>query len=134
MMIDKGIIEINGKKTEVGRKDIRRLKFILDELDIVHVIDGMGYLDLKKDGPTVIEVPPKLQGILDDFWHQPLTDVGFVGPDKGKGGNYLILPPDYKGEKPEGYESFIHCSLPVFPAHPQYLVSTFFEPEFSITS
>ena len=28
------------------------------------VIYGMGYLDLQKDGPTVIEVPPKLQGIL----------------------------------------------------------------------
>jgi hypothetical protein len=56
------------------------------------VIYGMGYLDLKMDGPTVIEVPPKLQGILDDFWHRPLTDVGFVGPDKGEGGKYLILP------------------------------------------
>jgi len=54
------------------------------------VIYGMGYLDLQKDGPTVIEVPPKLQGILDDFWHRPLTDVGFVGPDQGEGGKYLI--------------------------------------------
>ncbi|MFK5920815.1 MAG: DUF1254 domain-containing protein [Verrucomicrobiota bacterium] len=45
------------------------------------VIYGMGYLDLKKDGPTVIVVPPKLQGILDDFWHRPLTDVGYVGPE-----------------------------------------------------
>lgn len=41
MMIDKGIIEINGRKTEVGRKDIRRLKFILDEIGIMHVIDGV---------------------------------------------------------------------------------------------
>ena len=57
------------------------------------VIYGMGYLNLKKDGPTVIEVPPKLQGMLDDFWHRPLCDVGFVGPDKGEGGKYLILPP-----------------------------------------
>ena len=56
------------------------------------VIYGMGYLDLKKDGPTVIEVPPKLQGMLDDFWHRPLCDVGFVGPDRGAGGKYLILP------------------------------------------
>jgi hypothetical protein len=31
------------------------------------VIYAMGYLDLKEDGPTVIEAPPKLQGILDDF-------------------------------------------------------------------
>jgi hypothetical protein len=26
-----------------------------------------------------------------------------AGPDKGKGGKYLVLPPDYKGDVPEGY-------------------------------
>ena len=78
------------------------------------VIYGMGYLDLGKDGPTVIEVPPKLQGILDDFWHRPLTDVGFVGPDKGEGGKYLILPPDFKGESPEGYFTFKSSTYNVF--------------------
>jgi len=78
------------------------------------VIYGMGYLDLQQDGPTVIEVPPKLQGILDDFWHRPLTDVGFVGPDKGKGGKYLILPPDFKGEAPTGYHTFTSPTYNVF--------------------
>ena len=78
------------------------------------VIYGMGYLDLKADGPTVIEVPPKLQGILDDFWHRPLTDVGFVGPDKGAGGNYLILPPDFEGTAPEGYFTFKSPTYNVF--------------------
>ncbi|MFC1836231.1 DUF1254 domain-containing protein [Thermodesulfobacteriota bacterium] len=78
------------------------------------VIYGMGYLDLKKDGPTVIEVPPKLQGILDDFWHRPLTDVGYVGPDKGKGGKYLILPPDFKGKAPDGYYPFKSPTYNVF--------------------
>jgi hypothetical protein len=29
--------------------------------------------------------------------------MGFAGPDKGAGGKYLILPPGYKGEVPEGY-------------------------------
>ncbi len=58
------------------------------------VIYAMGYLDLKEDGPLVIEVPPKLQGLLDDFWQRPLCDVGFAGPDKGQGGKYLILPPE----------------------------------------
>jgi hypothetical protein len=29
--------------------------------------------------------------------------MGAPGPDKGKGGKYLILPPDYEGEIPEGY-------------------------------
>ena len=64
------------------------------------VIYAMGYIDLKQDGPTVIEVPPKQQGILDDFWQRPITDVGYVGPDQGEGGNYLLLPPDYAGETP----------------------------------
>ena len=78
------------------------------------VIYGMGYLDLKKDGPTVIEVPPKLQGMLDDFWHRPLCDVGFVGPDKGEGGKYLILPPDHDGEIPKGYYTFTSRTYNVF--------------------
>jgi hypothetical protein len=68
------------------------------------VIYAMGYLDLKVDGPMVIEAPPGLQGILDDFWQRPIRmvgqfegrdwsgDVGLPGPDKGKGGNYLVLP------------------------------------------
>ena len=29
----------------------------------------------------------------------PLVDIGF----EGKGGKYLVLPPDYKGDLPEGY-------------------------------
>ena len=78
------------------------------------VIYAMGYVDLKADGPTVIEVPPKQQGIIDDFWHRPLTDVGYVGPDKGEGGKYLILPPDYQGETPEGYYTFKSPTYNVF--------------------
>jgi hypothetical protein len=38
-----------------------------------------------------------------------VTDVGFTGPDKGAGGKYLLLPPGYKGEVPEGY--FVARSL-----------------------
>jgi len=78
------------------------------------VIYAMGYLDLKEDGPLVIEVPPKLQGILDDFWQRPLCDVGFAGPDKGQGGKYLILPPDYKGIEPKGYFTFRSRTYGVF--------------------
>ena len=64
------------------------------------VVYAMSYLDLKA-GPLVLDVPPQLQGMLDDFWHRPLCDVGFVGPDKGQGGKYLLLPPDFGGEAPE---------------------------------
>ncbi len=79
------------------------------------VVYAMGYLDLKQDGPMVIEVPPGLQGILDDFFQRPICserkingrvwcgDVGLPGPDRGKGGKYLILPPDYKGDVPREF-------------------------------
>jgi hypothetical protein len=77
------------------------------------VVYAMSYLDLKYS-PIVVEVPPKLQGMFDDFWHRPITDVGFVGPDKGEGGKYLLLPPDYKGEEPEGYFTFRSPTYRVF--------------------
>jgi len=37
------------------------------------------------------------------MWYHFITDVGMVGPDKGAGGKYLLLPPGYKGDVPEGY-------------------------------
>jgi hypothetical protein len=78
------------------------------------VIYAMSYLDLGKDGAMVFEAAPGLQGILLDFWQRPIPgpalkgrkffgDVGLPGPDEGKGGKFLILPPNYKGKIPEGY-------------------------------
>ena len=32
-----------------------------------------------------------------------MTDMGLAGRDQGKGGKYLILPPGYDGEVPDGY-------------------------------
>lgn len=59
-------------------------------------------LDQLKDGPLVVEVPPMVLGMIDDFWFRYVTDIGLVGPDKGKGGKYLLLPPDHKGDVPQG--------------------------------
>ncbi|MBB4343003.1 DUF1254 domain-containing protein [Rhizobium leguminosarum] len=90
------------------------------------VVYALGYLDLKEDGPMVIEVPPGLQGILDDFFQRPIPseeqidgrawagDVGLPGPDKGKGGKYLILPPDYSGDIPQGYLTYRSGTYGVF--------------------
>lgn len=60
-------------------------------------------LDLKKDGPTVVEVPQGVMGPLDDHNFLFVADVGPTGMDKGKGGKYLIIPPGYDGDIPEGY-------------------------------
>jgi len=59
--------------------------------------------DLANDGPTVIEIPPGMLGFLDDAWQRFVGNMGLTGPDKGKGGKYLVLPPGYDGEVPEGY-------------------------------
>ena len=67
------------------------------------VIYAFAWLDLKKEGPMVLDMPTGLQGLLDDMWHRPLTDIGAAGPDRGNGGKYLILPPGFSGEVPEGY-------------------------------
>ncbi|WP_339502779.1 DUF1254 domain-containing protein [Pseudomonas silesiensis] len=65
-------------------------------------IYSLTWVDLK-DGPLVFEVPPDVLGFIDNHWFQYVADFGRVGPDKGQGGKYLLLPPGYKGEVPEGY-------------------------------
>jgi hypothetical protein len=62
----------------------------------------MAWFDTSK-GPLVIETPPNVLGIIDDHWFRYVGDFGNAGPDKGKGGKFLLLPPGYKGEVPEGY-------------------------------
>ena len=74
-------------------------------------IYAMSYVDMGETGPIVFEAPPNLQGILLDFWQRPIPvdggqfagDVGLPGPDAGKGGKFLVLPPGYEGAVPEGY-------------------------------
>jgi hypothetical protein len=52
---------------------------------------------------VVAEIPPKVLGTVNDFYYRWVVDVGFTGPDKGQGGKYLILPPGYAGQVPDGY-------------------------------
>ena len=90
------------------------------------LIYAFGFLDLKRDGPLVIEVPAGLQGVIDDFWQRPVPsvgmidgrrwsgDVGHAGPDRGKGGGYLLLPPDYAGRIPAGYHAYRSSTYGVF--------------------
>ena len=61
------------------------------------------YTDLAQDGPTVIEVPPAMLGFLNDAWQRFVGNMGVTGPDMGKGGKYLVVPPGYTGEIPDGY-------------------------------
>ena len=63
-----------------------------------------GFLDLECDGPTVVEIPPGCgPGTVNDAFFRFVIDMGTPGPDRGQGGSYLIVPPEFDGEVPEGY-------------------------------
>ena len=70
---------------------------------------GSAALDLSH-GPMVIDLPPgPYIGLIDDHYQGWVLDMGIPGPDGGKGGKHLILPPGYKGSIPAGY--FVGHSL-----------------------
>jgi hypothetical protein len=55
-------------------------------------------------GPLVIEIPEgPLLGAALDINQRWIMDMGLPGPDAGKGGRHLLLPPGDKGEAPSGY-------------------------------
>ena len=54
----------------------------------------------------VLQVPPGVLGILNDAHCRCVNDLGLTGPDKGKGGKYLVVPPGYKGALPKESEGY----------------------------
>lgn len=78
------------------------------------VIYSMSYLDLKETGPLVIHAPGNVIGMFTDFFQRTITDVGAIGPDRGQGGLYLLLPPGYAGQVPGGYFAFTSATYNVF--------------------
>ena len=64
---------------------------------------ALTYLDVEAGSPLVVELPPGILGFLDDAWFRYIEDMGAIGPDRGLGGKYLLLPPGYSGAVPDGY-------------------------------
>jgi len=64
----------------------------------------VSFIDLAANGPTVIEMPAgHTAGGLADFWQREQAVIGEMGPDKGKGGKYILVPPTMKDFKAAGY-------------------------------
>jgi hypothetical protein len=78
------------------------------------VIYSMSYLDLKETGPLVVAAPANVIGMFTDFFQRTITDVGAIGPDRARGGLYLLLPPGYQGHVPDGYFTFESSTYNVF--------------------
>ena len=70
--------------------------FLTANTDTVY---ALAIMDLEKDGPTVVEIPAGAgPGTVNDAFFRFVIDMGAPGPDHKKGGTYIILPPDYKGD------------------------------------
>lgn len=64
---------------------------------------GFAAVDLKKDGPIIVELPPMMLGGIADLWQNEIADIGPTGVDEGKGGRIMLLPPGYSGNVLQGY-------------------------------
>jgi hypothetical protein len=63
----------------------------------------VGYLDLTKTGPVVMEIPAgAIAGAASDYWQRPLCDLGVAGPDQGKGGKYVFVGPGQEAPAVDG--------------------------------
>ena len=101
-----GSAQARGRQTDGGHlRDAHGFAIPLAHRQHRARVYASAWLDLK-NGPVVVESPPNMLGLVDDFWFHYVTDMGNAGPDKGKGGKFLFLPPGYTGELPEGYYVF----------------------------
>jgi hypothetical protein len=65
-------------------------------------------------GPMVVELPEgPLIGAVNDIHQRWIMDIGIPGPDAGKGGRHLLLPPGYTGQPPAGYHAAMATSYRV---------------------
>jgi len=70
--------------------------FLTGNTDTVY---ASSFFDLSKTGPLVVEIPAGAgPGTVNDAFFRFVVDMGAPGPDRKKGGTYIILPPDYEGE------------------------------------
>jgi len=100
--IRKGLLEFGpANTTAVLFEDLMDSKALFLTANTTSVYQ-MAWLQLG-DEPMVIETPPDVLGIIDDHWFKYVADFGRLGPDKGQGGKFLILPPGYDGTVPDGY-------------------------------
>lgn len=99
-----------GKENEViywGRPLDWHNQTLTPNPDTIYMI---AFFNTKDVGPVVLEIPPadkdgSINANIVNVWQVPLEDAGAHGVDQGKGIKLLLLPPDYKGIVPEGYEA-----------------------------
>ena len=118
MQIKKELFEKSGKKNSLGYISGEATgKMVIPTFNNISA-SVFGNLDLK-DGPMVIEFPAasekgKFFGSILDVWESPIEDFGPAGLDKGKGGKFLLTPPDYNGKVSVEY---VEIPCPTYNVH-----------------
>jgi hypothetical protein len=90
------------------------------------------WIDLK-GGPVVVETPPYVEGALYDSWGRRLSDTGKAGPDRSRGGMYVVVPPRYRGFVPRSqfavrsrtYGVWVAFRGPLIDGRPEPAVGSF---------
>jgi hypothetical protein len=73
----------------------------------------LGFANTARTGPLVVDFPAgEIAGGVGDFWERSSSDAGLTGPDRGKGGRYLLLGPGQ--EAPEGLKVDYLIRSPTF--------------------
>ena len=94
----KALYDAQAKTLGAANGDIMFYRDLADKAGMltpnITTLYAFSFWDLAKQGPMVVDVPEGLTagGVL-DIWQQPITDMGQTGPDKGKGGKYIIVGP-----------------------------------------
>jgi hypothetical protein len=107
----KALYDAQAKTMGVRNGDVLLYRTLKDKSGMltpnITTLYAFSFWDLASQGPLVVEVPAGLTagGVL-DIWQQPITDMGQTGPDKGDGGNYLILPPGSSEVVAPGFRIF----------------------------
>jgi hypothetical protein len=99
--IHKGLLDVSVADNDVllfsKLMDSKSL-FLTANCDTLYFVS---VLDLSK-GPMIVEIPSDTIGTFDDAWFRWVADLGLPGPDRGRGGAYILVPPGYTGLLPEG--------------------------------
>lgn len=103
MGLDKGLAEMGGNEQSIyifNKRAQDQHQIMTANSEVIYI--WTRYMDVSK-GPIVLEVPPRALGHLWDAGVRVYSDVGDIGPDRGKGGKYLLVNKDYEGATPDGY-------------------------------
>jgi hypothetical protein len=107
LMLQAMIGSVRGKPNQIvywSRLPDWKIQTLTPNPDVIYL---KPFFNTRDAGPMVMEIPPadggSITSTIMDAWQVALEDVGPAGVDRGKGGKYLILPPDYQGIPPHGY-------------------------------